>query len=131
VRLLDDQTSEVSDRQLESIAHGVLRLHYSPPDYGRQRHTLRIVKLRGVNFQSGTHDFNIATGGVAVFPRLTLNGKAPAFPNRQLISGIENLEQLLHGLDYGTTTIFTGPAGIGKTTLSAMYAYTAAERGEK
>lgn len=131
VMLLDDQTSQFSDRQLESIAHGVLRLHYNPPDYGRQRHTLRVVKLRGVDFQSGTHDFNIETGGVAVFPRLSFDGAAPTFPDRALRSSIENLEKLLHGLDYGTTTIFTGPAGIGKTTLSAMYAYTAAERGEK
>jgi RecA-superfamily ATPases implicated in signal transduction len=69
VLMLDDRTSDGPDRQLESIAHGVISLDYTPADYGRQRHTLRVVKMRGVAFQSGDHDFTIQTGGLVVFPR--------------------------------------------------------------
>ena len=70
VLMLDDRTSDGPDRQLESIAHGVISLDYTPADYGHQRHTLRVVKMRGVAFQSGDHDFSIQTGGLVVFPAL-------------------------------------------------------------
>lgn len=131
VMMLDDRTTDASDRQLESIAHGVIRLSYSPQRYGKQRHEMRVVKMRGVNFQSGTHDYNIETGGVIIFPRLATPNKSQAFDAGELKSSIDNLELLLGGLDYGTNTILMGPAGIGKTTLAAMYAYTAAEKGQR
>lgn len=131
VMMLDDRTSDFSDRQLESIAHGVIRLSYSPPKYGKQRHHLRVVKLRGVNFQSGTHDYNIETGGMLVFPRLMTPNMQSTFETGEIKSDIGNLETLVGGLDYGTSTILVGPAGIGKTTLAATYAYTAAENGER
>ncbi len=67
VILLDDRTAETAQRQLESIAHGVINLEYVPTEYGKQRHNIRVVKMRGINFQSGSHDFNIETGGIAVF----------------------------------------------------------------
>lgn len=131
VILIDDRTTDNRDRQLESIAHGVINLEYVPPEYGRQRHSLRVVKIRGVNFQSGSHDFNIETGGVVVFPRLgSLVGERR---NEQgiLQSSVEGLDQLIGGLDYGTSTILTGPAGIGKSTVAVMYAYAAAKNGER
>src|SRR5215213_8471454 len=68
VLLLDDRTAKSPDRQLESVAHGVLNLEYVPVEYGRQRHALRVVKMLGVNFQSGFHDFNIETCGLFFFP---------------------------------------------------------------
>lgn len=131
VLLLDDRTSDFPDRQLESIAHGVINLNYVPPEYGKQRHTLRIVKMRGVNFQSGSHDFNIESGGLKLFPRLALSPDEAPFQTGTIKSNLEELEKLLGGLDYGTSTILTGPAGIGKSTLSLMYAYNAAEKGER
>lgn len=129
VILLDDLTTEYNDRQLESIAHGVINLEYVPSDYGKQRHSMRVVKMRGVNFQSGAHDFNIETGGIAVFPRLGAPIAKNEFSNGKITSNIADLENLLGGLDYGTSTILTGPAGIGKSTLAMMYSYTAAESG--
>ncbi len=131
VMLLDDRTSGRDDRQLESIAHGVINLDYVSSDYGKQRHCLRVVKMRGVNFQSGAHDFNIETGGIAVFPRLGSPEMKHEFQAGTVTSNLEDLEQLLGGLDYGTSTILTGPAGIGKSTLAMMYAYTAAANGER
>ena len=131
VMLLDDRTNDIQDRQLESIAHGVVNLDYIPTEYGKQRHSLRVVKVRGVNFQSGSHDFNIETGGITVFPRLDAPPNKQAFAAGMITSSLGDLETLLGGLDYGTSTIFTGPAGIGKSTLALMYAYAAAENGER
>lgn len=130
VLLLDDRTSKAPDRQLESVAHGVINLEYVPVDYGRQRHALRVVKMRGVNFQSGFHDFNIETGGIIVFPRLTPEQKVEFSPGTLSI-GQNNLDQLVGGLHYGTSTILIGPAGVGKSTLAMMYACAAADRGER
>lgn len=130
VLLLDDRTLQDSDRQLESIAHGVLVLEYVPVEYGRQRHAIRVVKMRGVSFQSGSHDFNIETGGLVVFPRLSLEQKVD-FKEGTLESGQANLDELIGGLHYGTSTILLGPAGVGKSTLTMMYAASAAERGER
>ena len=130
VLMIDDRTTESRDRQLESVAHGVINLDYVAPDYGRQRHTVRVVKMRGVAFQSGSHDFNIERGGVVVFPRLGIDdgfrSDRPA-----LRTDVEDLDNLLGGLDYGTSTIMMGPAGIGKSTLAILYAYTAAKKGER
>lgn len=131
VMLLDDRTTDTSDRQLESIAHGVIDLNYVTSDYGKQRHSLRVVKMRGVNFQSGTHDFNIETGGILVFPRLAAPPVKEGFDAGTLKTDLDDLEQLLGGVDYGTSMILTGPAGIGKSTMATMYAYTAAEKGER
>lgn len=131
VILLDDRTAEVTHRQLESIAHGVINLEYVPTEYGKQRHNIRVVKMRGVNFQSGSHDFNIETGGIVVFPRLGSPEIKVPFQPGTLKTNLEDLEKLLGGLDYGTSTILTGPAGIGKSTMSMMYALTAAQNGER
>jgi circadian clock protein KaiC len=131
VMLLDDRTAETSQRQLESIAHGVINLEYVPTEYGKQRHNMRVVKMRGVNFQSGSHDFNIETGGIVVFPRLGAPETKQPFQAGTLKSNLDDLDLLLGGLDYGTSTILTGPAGIGKSTMAIMYAHTAAENGER
>ena len=130
VMLLDDRTMKMPDRQLESIAHGVISLEYVPVEYGRQRHAIRVVKMRGINFQSGFHDFNIETGGIVVFPRLSPQ-KVVDFPLDDLVSGHKDLDQLIGGLHCGTSTILIGPAGVGKSTLSMMYACAAADRGER
>ena len=129
VIMLDDLTTQSAQRQLESIAHGVITLEYVPTEYGKQRHNLRVVKLRGVNFQSGSHDFNIETGGIVVFPRLASLHEKQDFKTGSIRSDLDDLEELLGGLDYGTSTIFTGPAGIGKSTMALMYVYTAAKNG--
>ena len=131
VLLLDDRTAETAQRQLESIAHGVINLEYVPTEYGKQRHNMRVVKMRGINFQSGSHDFNIETGGIIVFPRLGAPEVKKSFQPGTLKSNLEDLEALLGGLDYGTSTILTGPAGIGKSTIALMYAQTAAQNGER
>lgn len=130
VMMLDDY-AEGTYKQLDSVAHGVVNLEYAPPEYGKQRHSLRVVKMRGVNFQSGTHDFNIETGGIVVFPRLSAPDESKGYQPGIIESSSPELESLLGGLDYGTSTIITGPAGVGKSTFSLMYAYNAAEKGER
>src|SRR3954451_23395062 len=70
VLLLDDRTSEVTDLQLQSIAHGVVTLERRSPDYGVMQRRLQVLKMRGKPFRPGYHDYTIARGGLQGFPRV-------------------------------------------------------------
>src|SRR6185436_8891022 len=47
VIMLDDLTTESTDRAVHSIAHGVIHLDQLEPIYGGERRRLRVVKARG------------------------------------------------------------------------------------
>ncbi len=132
VLLLDDRTSMGGDdKQLQSLAHGVISLEHMAPEFGKERRRLRITKIRGVNPRGGYHEFVIATGGIRVFPRLVAAEHHVNFQREILPSGVAALDALLGGgIDRGTSTLLMGPAGTGKSSLAARYAFAAAERGE-
>ncbi len=131
VVLLDDRTSHPQDLQLQSLAHGVIHLEQVVPLYGEDRRRVRVQKLRGVKFRGGYHDISIKTGGLEVYPRLVAAEHHTVFTPEHLSSGIEALDTLLGGgLDRGTCTLITGPAGSGKSSIAVQYAAAAAERGD-
>lgn len=131
VILLDDQTAESGDLQLQSIVHGVVILEHHAPIYGAARRRLRVVKFRGTSFRDGYHDFNIERGGLAVFPRLVAAEHRQGFTRERIKSGVTALDNLLGGgPDRGTSTLLIGPAGSGKSSIAVQYAVAAAERGE-
>lgn len=132
VLLLDDRTSENGDLDLHSIVHGVIRLEQLAPEYGGDRRRVRILKLRGVGFRGGFHDFVVRKGGLDIFPRLTANEYETTIENNLMVSGIPQLDRLLGGgIDRGSSTLIIGPAGAGKSTLALQYAVSAADNGEK
>jgi circadian clock protein KaiC len=90
------------------------------------------LKLRGAAYREGVHDFVIRRGGVVPFPRLVAVEHEGRFQPETVSSGIPELDRLLGGgLETGTTTLITGPAGAGKSILSARFAMSAVERGHK
>ncbi len=132
VLLLDDMTSTNHDLQVQSIAHGVISLEQMNPDYGSERRRLRVVKYRGVQFRGGYHDYLICKGGLRVFPRLVANESRRTVAKAQLASGIKALDDLIGGgIECGTSTLITGAAGTGKSSLSAQFVHAAAERGQR
>jgi circadian clock protein KaiC len=131
VLFLDDRTAPEDDRQLQSIAHGVLLLEQNAPDYGNERRRVRVVKLRGLEPRGGYHELTIVRGGLRVFPRLVASNQPTKFDQTILSSGVPELDTLLGGgTDRGTATLIIGPAGSGKSTLALRYALSAAGRGE-
>ncbi|HTO02669.1 MAG TPA: ATPase domain-containing protein, partial [Opitutus sp.] len=131
VLLLDDGTSEDSDLQLQSIAHGVISLEQLAPVYGAERRRVRVLKFRGSVFRGGFHDFTIVRGGICVYPRLIASEHAEKFERTPVASGVEALDALLGGGPHrGTSTLLIGPAGSGKSTIAVQYAVSAARRGE-
>lgn len=132
VLMLDDCTGDAGDGQLESIAHGVILLQQLANQYGAERRRLRVVKMRGVSFRGGYHDFTIRKGGLDVFPRLVASEHQTDFADINLPSGNASLDALLcGGIPRGTSTLFIGPAGTGKSTIATQFAVAAANRGER
>ncbi len=130
VLLLDDESGAGQDAQLESIAHGVIKLEQLVNQYGAERRRLRVAKLRGVPFRGGFHDFTIRRGGLDVFPRLVAAEHRGEYADEELSSGNAQLDALLGGgIPFGTSTLFLGPAGAGKSTVATQFAVAAAVRG--
>jgi circadian clock protein KaiC len=130
--MLDDRSSDPGDLQLHSIAHGVITLEQSAQDYGSERRRLRVVKMRGVKYRGGFHDFVIETGGVNVFPRLIAAEHHTEFTGELVTTGVARLDKMLGGgLAPGTNTLLNGPSGVGKTSTAVRCGLSAIERGEK
>lgn len=132
VLLLDDNTVQGHDLQLQSICHGVLKLESRWAEFGPPRRKLRVVKVRGLEFREGDHDFAIRMGGVVLYPRLPMPSKSASQTWDLVSSGKAELDALLGGgLNRGSSALLLGPSGCGKSTLATLYACAAAERGER
>jgi circadian clock protein KaiC len=132
VLLLDDKTTGESDLHVQSIAHGVISLLRMNTRIGSDRRQIHVVKLRGARYLDGFHDYDIRTGGLQVYPRMSPSASPAPTPEGTASSGLRELDDLLGGgLDRGTSTILVGPAGAGKSSIAAQFATAAAARGEK
>ncbi|MDB6151832.1 MAG: putative circadian clock protein KaiC [Chthoniobacteraceae bacterium] len=115
------------DDDLQFMADGVIHLDSAAP--GR---TVRVTKFRGSEFRAGRHSMRLTSRGMEVFPRLLPSNHGREFEVEQAVSGIGELDALLHGgLERGMITIITGPTGVGKTTVGLQFMMQAARRGER
>ncbi len=131
VLVLDDKTADGADLQLHSIAHGVISLEQTLSGFGAQRRRLHIVKMRGMQYRGGYHDFAIQQGGLCVYPRLVAAEHHAPFGADAFTTGSDALDELLGGgLVPGTATLLSGPAGVGKTTTVVQCMVAALKRGE-
>jgi len=132
VLALDDLTDAAPGLHLHSVVHGVLSLEPRRMEYGAVRRRLSIVKLRGVNFRSGYHDYVIRTGGIEIYPSLVASEHQGNFAPEAQSSGVAALDALLGGgLRRGTSTLLIGPSGVGKSTLAIQYALAATDQDGK
>ena len=130
VLLLDDVVTRQHDLQVQSIAHGVIRLEQLFPEYGAERRRLQVLKYRGTSFRGGFHDYVIQRGGLRVFPRLVASEHRALPSLERLPSGVAALDELLGGgIEQGTSTLIVGAAGTGKSSIAAQFAFSAASRG--
>ncbi|UVW30204.1 ATPase domain-containing protein [Massilia sp. H6] len=129
--LMDDLTDEPRQFDLQGTVHGVLTLEQREREFGAARRRLRVVKMRGADFQSGWHDFAITAREVYVFPSLIADEHAKQHAHGAFASQIPQLDQMLGGgLARGTAVMILGPTGVGKSSLALQYANVAAEQGE-
>lgn len=129
--LLDDLTAEPRGYDLESTVHGVILLEQRERAFGSIRRSMRVVKMRGADFQSGWHDFAIIKEEVLVFPSLIADEHHKAYSRDLLSSNVAELDELLGGgLVRGNSVLVLGPSGVGKSSLALQYANAAAKRNE-
>lgn len=130
--LLDDKSGQGDDVQLQSIAHGVLRLQKHPRTYGITRRQIEVVKVRGSAFREGLHDYSIEVDGLQVFPRLVAAEHPVSFVEELLPGGVDALDIMFGGgIGRGSSTLVVGPTGVGKSSIIMQYLMAAAGRGEK
>ncbi|MDQ3284033.1 MAG: AAA family ATPase, partial [Acidobacteriota bacterium] len=130
--VLDDHPLAKGDSEVQGLAEGVITLAVTAPTYGNTRRSLQVVKMRGVSFRGGYHDFTIEKGGLTVFPRLSAGQHTISREAGSISSGIAEIDALVGGgLERGSTTMAMGPAGVGKSSLALQFATTAALAGER
>jgi circadian clock protein KaiC len=131
VLLLDENHQGDQGLNAHTVVHGVLSLDQLRPEFGGDRRRMRVTKMRGRAFRSGFHDYEIETGGVAVFPRLVAADHRRDVDTGVLHSGLDALDELLGGgVERGTSTLLLGAAGTGKSSLAMHFVMEAAARGE-
>lgn len=94
--------------------------------------TLTVTKFRGSPYAPGKHAMRLTGRGLEVYPRLVPADFEKRFKLEAIPFGIPELDKMLNGgIERGTVTILTGPAGVGKTSLGMQFMREAASRGER
>jgi circadian clock protein KaiC len=92
---------------------------------------LRVVKYRGSLHGTNEYPFLVTDRGLVVLPISSLRLDHDA-PTERLSTGLDRLDHMLGGGVYrGSSTLVSGEAGTGKTTLAAMVVAAACARGER
>lgn len=84
--------------------------------------SMEVEKMRASGFMSGRHPLRITDRGLEVFPHIVEQIADSSAGNHCYSTGIASLDELLcGGIESGTTTLLSGPAGSGKTTLGTHF----------
>ncbi len=120
----------------ETVVDGVVLLSSTPEGLSRQRY-LEVYKLRNTAHLKGRHNISIGRDGITVFPRYNPEEEREGAPppaidlSQRLTSGVPGLDEILGGgLLPRSTTLVSGSAGIGKSTLALQFITAGARREE-
>jgi len=92
---------------------------------------LRIIKYRGSSHGTNEYPFIIDEQGIDVLP-ITSLGLNQEVSSELISTGVPELDEMLGGGLYrGSSVLFSGTAGTGKTTVSATFLEAACRRGER
>ena len=92
---------------------------------------LRIVKYRGSTHGTNEYPFLIDETGIDVLP-ITSMGLTHQVSSERVSMGVPDLDDMLGGGLYrGSSVLFSGTAGTGKTTVAATFLEAACRRGER
>jgi circadian clock protein KaiC len=93
---------------------------------------LRVIKYRGSTHGTNEYPFLIDEQGIMVLPVTSLRLEHLVSTER-ISTGIARLDAMLGGKGYyrGSSILFSGTAGTGKTSVAAHFAEAACRRGER
>lgn len=127
--------------EFEYILDGLIRLRQQAPVFGLVRRSLEVIKMRGMAYRSGHHDYSIEKGGIRIYPRLQAfhepyTDEVPTEGDEDaqevFNSGLSELDALFGGgFRRGTAVLIQGAAGVGKSCLVTLYAHAAAREGKR
>jgi len=133
VLLTDTPELAPGQKELVTIAHGVMTLSINTATSGSDYRYLKIAKIRGSDYQQGLHNIEISDHGMQLYP-LYSHDVGPEQPpsDRQITSGIPKLDDLLGGgLLSGTSCLLLGPSGAGKTSIATLFTHRWVQQGGK
>ena len=115
------------DDDLQFMSDGVIQLHSAII-----KRCIEVRKFRGSDFIRGHHDCKLSDRGMIIYPNLELDTRQQFHDLEVISAGISGIDELLHGgIERGTTTIISGPSGVGKSTFGIQFMNEAARRGER
>lgn len=115
-----------------AVADGILELGAFRQDRASQR-GMEVIKMRGTDYRSGLHFYEITPSGLAFYPRVraTTGHGTGRTDDERVSSGIADLDSMLDGgIPRRSTTVIQGPTGTGKTLMSMQFIVEGARRGE-
>lgn len=132
--------AEIAGNAELAIADGIIR-------FSNVRHELtavrevEVMKLRGADYVTGGHFYDITSAGLAFFPRVRGPDSAalqPATTGARAVASLEPVSTGVAGLDAmlaggwprASTTVVQGGTGTGKTLLGLQFLLAGARRGE-
>jgi len=139
--LVGEYTEEEVTRNAEfAIADGIVRFTNSRRELTAVRE-VEVLKLRGADYLTGGHFFEIASNGLQFFPRVRSVDASDGEPSpgpSDLVSpperastGVVGFDAMLGGgLPRASTSIVLGGTGTGKTLLGLQFLLEGAARGE-
>jgi circadian clock protein KaiC len=117
-----------------AIADGILRFTNEPSQELTTVRHFEVLKLRGANYVTGRHFFDIADEGLMFYPRVRgpeMTGERPVDFSDRVHTGVPGLDALLlGGLPRASTTMLEGGTGTGKTLIGLHFLLEGARRGE-
>lgn len=123
--LVGEYQAEILPSTIEAtIVDGIIMLQ-NQPDELRDLRGIRVIKLRGSDYEAGEHGCKITRAGLQVFPRL----RTPPTPQAYTVSservpfGIPGFDDYLTpgGVWRGSSTLLAGDPGIGKTVTALHF----------
>jgi circadian clock protein KaiC len=116
-----------------AIADGIVHMTTDRQELTTTRQ-LEVLKLRGANYVSGRHFFEIGADGFTFYPRVRgpeMTDEPPVDLGDRVGTGVAELDTLLRGgLPRASATIVEGGTGTGKTLLGLHFLLEGARRGE-
>jgi circadian clock protein KaiC len=116
-----------------AIADGIVRLTTERQELTTARQ-LEVLKLRGANYVSGRHFFEMDADGLTFYPRVRgpeMTGEPPVDLADRVATGVGGLDALLlGGLPRASATMVEGGTGTGKTLLGLHFLLEGVRRGE-
>lgn len=119
----------------ETVLDGAIILSSEAEGLERRRY-IEVYKLRATTHLLGRHAMVIDEGGMRIFPRASIDARFEIPPEprlgRRLGTGVPGLDELLGGGVYEhSSTIISGSAGSGKSTMALQFIQEGARAGEK